>query len=454
MTPAPRHRMHPRILLVNPPIYDFSAYDFWLKPYGMLRAAGFLREQADFQLFDFLDRLDRRVLQGNYRSDAWGRGAFCAEKMEKPQIFASLRRHFRRYGLSRSEFQRFVSGEGHFDYALIQTGMTYWYLGVREVIEDLRTLSPKTKIILGGVYATLCGPHASALGADLVVEGLDLNSLWRFLGLIPRTQQPPLWDLYPRLETGVLKLADGCPFRCTYCSVPQVYPKFHARPLESSLTELEFLVRCGVKQVVFYDDALLFQTGRILVPFLTEAIRRNNSVEFHTPNALNARFIDRKIARLMIDAGFQHIYLGFESSAYAWQKKTGGKVYSKELASAVENLLAAGADPRHLHAYIIVGHPNSDEQEVEESMRFAHSLGIRVMLSEFSPIPGTPDGETCRPRVDLDEPLSQNKTYFTLLSLGEAEINRLKSLAAALNHRLPLKKTRLFSNLRQTGTFF
>jgi len=38
--------MTPRILLVNPPIYDFSAYDFWLKPYGMLRAAGFLRGQG------------------------------------------------------------------------------------------------------------------------------------------------------------------------------------------------------------------------------------------------------------------------------------------------------------------------------------------------------------------------------------------------------------------------
>ena len=59
--------MKQRILLVNPPIYDFSAYDFWLKPYGMLRAAGFLRCQADFYLFDFLDRLHSRVPAGNYR---------------------------------------------------------------------------------------------------------------------------------------------------------------------------------------------------------------------------------------------------------------------------------------------------------------------------------------------------------------------------------------------------
>ena len=34
--------MKRRILLVNPPIYDFAAYDFWLKPYGLLRVAGLL----------------------------------------------------------------------------------------------------------------------------------------------------------------------------------------------------------------------------------------------------------------------------------------------------------------------------------------------------------------------------------------------------------------------------
>lgn len=46
-----------RFLLVNPPIYDFAAYDFWLKPYGLLSVAGYLRGKAEFQLFDYLDRL-------------------------------------------------------------------------------------------------------------------------------------------------------------------------------------------------------------------------------------------------------------------------------------------------------------------------------------------------------------------------------------------------------------
>jgi radical SAM superfamily enzyme YgiQ (UPF0313 family) len=110
----------------------------------------------------------------------------------------------------------------------------------------------------------------------------------------------------------------------------------------------------------------------------------------------------------MIDTGFKNLYLGFESSAYAWQKKTGGKVYSDELAKAVNHSFAAGAEL--LHAYLIVGHPLGDEQSVEESMHFASSLGIKVMVSEFSAIPGTPDGESCCGWIDLEEPLWHNKT--------------------------------------------
>jgi radical SAM superfamily enzyme YgiQ (UPF0313 family) len=217
--------------------------------------------------------------------------------------------------------------------------------------------------------------------------------------------------------------------------VPQVYPKFHARPLDRSIAELEFLNRYRVEQVAFYDDALLYRPEQILKPFLKEIIRSDIEVNFHTPNALNARFIDREMARLMVDAGFKSFYLGFESSAYAWQKKTGGKVYSNELAQAVQNLTAAGADRRGLHAYLIIGHPNSEEQAVEDSIQMAHGLGIKVMLSEFSPIPGTPDGEQCRRWIDLDEPLWHNKTVFTQRRLGATEVNRLKLLVGELNHR-------------------
>jgi hypothetical protein len=69
-------------------------------------------------------------------------------------------------------------------------------------------------------------------------------------------------------------------------------------------------------------------------------------------------------------------------------------------------------------------------------MRFVHRLGIRGMLADFSPIPGTPDGEACRRWVDLEEPLMHNKTAFPIIRLGFDEVNRLKDLQRALNRSL------------------
>ncbi|MCC7265455.1 MAG: radical SAM protein [Candidatus Latescibacteria bacterium] len=423
-----------RILLVNPPICDFTAYDYWLKPYGLLRVAGQLRGQAELQLFDFLDRLHPAMPPG-LKTDEWGRGAFPAEVLPKPAALAPIRRHYHRFGLPRQLLGEYLRTQPPFDAVLVQTTMTYWYPGVQEVIEEVRAASPRSAVVLGGVYATLCPAHARSLGANLVVEGRELEPLWQLLGVRGETAGLPYWEGYERLETGVVKLTEGCPFRCTYCSVPQLYPGFSG-DVERTLAEIELLVRCGARRLAFYDDALLFQEEELLLPLLAELIRRGYGLELHTPNALNARFITPAVAELMVRAGFRSFYLGFESSAYTWQKKTGGKVYSADLVAAVAALEKAGADRRAITAYLIAGHPRGEQQEVEASMHFAHALGIRLMLSEFSPIPNTPDGEACREWVDLDEPLWHNKTAFAEHFLGSDELNRLKARCRHLNRAL------------------
>ncbi len=410
---------HPvNILLVNPPIFDFTAFDFWLRPYGLLRVAGRLRE-CKLTAFDYLVSRER---------DAFGRGRFDQQQISKPAPLADIPRRFYRFGRPREDFHQLLRDQS-FDVVLIQTVMTYWYLGVREVIEDVRRFQPDARIVLGGVYATVCSRHAASLGADQVIEGDDLKSLG-----LPLSDGLPFWEGVDA-GVGVVKITDGCPFRCTYCSVPVTQPNFTARPLDMCVEEIRDLVRLGARNIAFYDDALLFKPDRILMPFLDAVLRRDLHVSFHTPNALNARFITPEIASLMVRAGFKTFFLGFESNAYDWQKKTGGKVYSEEFAGAVEILREAGA--LKVTAYIIIGHPDSRGQDLEASIHFAAKQGARVMLSEFAPIPGTPDGEACRDYADLDEPLNHNKTAFTWRFLGGERVDGLKALCREVN-RLPV----------------
>jgi radical SAM superfamily enzyme YgiQ (UPF0313 family) len=404
-----------QVLLVNPPILDFTAYDFWLRPYGMLRAAGQMQHACDIHYFNFLVSRPR---------DTWGRGRFEAQDIPKPRAFNDIPRRFRRFGRPRAEFRDFLRTHS-FDAVLVQTVMTYWYLGIKEVIEDVRELQPGAKIILGGVYATLCPSHAQSLGPDLVIHGSDLDPLWRLLPIAPQKNLP--FQPANKDVVGVMKLSEGCPFRCTYCSAPLFGPEFAQRPTEDCLEELHQLARAGAANIAFYDDALLFRADRGLKPFLSAVVDSKIAVRFHTPNALNARFITRSLAGLMVQAGFAGFFLGFESGSSSWQQATGGKVHSHEFEAAVRCLKEAGA--KSIGTYIIVGHPDSEEQDVESSIRLADTLGTRVILSEFSPVPGTEDFSKSSRWTDLEDPLSHNKTAFAIRRLGVDYLDRLKRLA-------------------------
>jgi radical SAM superfamily enzyme YgiQ (UPF0313 family) len=411
-----------RVLLVNPPIFDFTAYDFWLRPYGMLRVAGRAQRACRLSYFNFLISEKR---------DAWGRGRFPGAEIPKPKLLNDIPRKYRRFGRPRSEFREFLKLNSY-DAVLIQTSMTYWYAGVQEVIQDVRELQPSAKIVLGGIYATLCSTHARSLGADLVVEGNNLEPLWKFLSIKPEAGIP--YSPTDEAGVGILKITEGCPFQCTYCSAPLMWPEFTERPTADCLNELHHLTRAGVSNIAFYDDALLYHADRILVPFMQAAGKAKTKVSFHTPNALNARFITLELGRLMVKSGFATFFLGLESIAPSWQRSTGSKVSSDEFAAAVNCLRAAGASS--ITTYIILGHPELDSLDVELSIRFAHQCGSKVLLSEFSPIPGTADGEKCKSWADLKEPLTHNKTAFAIRRLGMNDINTLKTLTKSLNANL------------------
>jgi len=56
--------MSKNVLLINPWIYDFAAYDFWLKPLGLLYLGGLLRaNHHHISCIDCLDPYNSLMLQ-------------------------------------------------------------------------------------------------------------------------------------------------------------------------------------------------------------------------------------------------------------------------------------------------------------------------------------------------------------------------------------------------------
>ncbi len=158
--------MRPSLLLINPWIYDFAAYDFFAQPLGLLYLAGLLESRGfEVNLLDCLGTPPKR-------SGPFGTGRYPKEVLPTPPSLQDIPRRYGRYGISPAQFQAQLSRLRQPGAILVTSLMTYWYPGVVEAIRQVRLRFPGTPVILGGIYATLCPEHARRhSGADLVVTG-------------------------------------------------------------------------------------------------------------------------------------------------------------------------------------------------------------------------------------------------------------------------------------------
>ena len=450
--------MNAHLLLINPWIYDFAAFDYWLKPLGLLYLAAYLREAGYVaHLADCLDRFQPDLLEWQGRSTphhrACGTGKFFRQKIAKPDALKHLPYHYCRYGVTEEIFLDMLRRVPRPAAVLVTSIMTYWYPGAARAIQLVRRIFPGAPVVLGGIYAMLCPDHAARVsGADYILQERDPNRITQFVNDLTGHQpdQPaprpfpehaprPAYDLYGQLASVSLITSIGCPYHCTYCASNLLRPHFIQRPADAVCDEIEYYaVEKRVANIAFYDDALLVNAAAHIEPILERLIARRVPCAFHTPNGLHARYITDRLARLMFQAGFQTVRLGLETGDNAHQQRTGGKVSQEEFRQAVDALKRAGFRGRQIGAYLFAGLPGQGFAETEATIRFVNSLGVLANMSEYSPIPGTAawdalEREGCVSRDD--EPLLHNNTIFLYMKQRYAveQIQALKDLARSLN---------------------
>ncbi len=433
----------PDVVLVNPWIYDFAAYDLWAKPLGLLRLGALLRARGyEIALLDALDPFHPELPQRPKRK-AYGTGHYFRQKIPKPWPLADVPRNFARYGLPPNLFLKELKRLGKPQVFVVTSLMTYWYPGVVEAVRLLRRLYPDVPVLVGGIYVTLCPEHAQKIlpEAEVIPGGLE-----RVLKAVEKRAIPsgsralhpyPAFDLYRSLPYVVIASSFGCPFRCRYCASRLLNPSFSQRPPKEVVAEITFWhERFGVKDFAFYDDALLVNFERHLAVILEEILRLGLKVRFHTPNALHVRLVRKDVARLLRQAGFVTIRFGFETANPERHRQLDGKVEAEELAQTLAYMREAGFERAQLGVYLLWGLPEQDFSEVLSSAAFVSSCRGTPYLAEYSPIPGTSLYEEARrlSRYPLDEdPLFHNNTAFPCLPTPDWEaIEEVKRRVRAL----------------------
>lgn len=427
--------MGPKLILINPWIYDFAAYDLWSKPLGLLYLAAFLKTRG--YKVHFLDCLDvhHPDMQDSPSMISplrrpYGTGKFWRKMAAKPPSLQHVPRPYSRYGIRRQLFIKDLQSIENPAAILVTSLMTYWYPGVHEVISIAKETHPGVPIILGGIYARLCKEHAlQYAGADYVAgdgipgdPGSVLETLDHLNIPVPKQSQDegmmpyPAFHMLRKLDYVCLLTSTGCPYRCQYCASYLLNPTFYQRDPLHVLEEILYWHReFGVETFAFYDDALLLKARSHIAVLLEKVISLGLNLSFHTPNALHVREITHDMARLLHLSGFRTIRLGLETSDMALHRDLDKKLSEGEFERAVYNLRTAGFSSEEIGVYTLMGLPGQSVESVAETIDFVGRTGAAPYLAEYSPIPKTPLWDVAQASSGYDlssEPLFHNNTLL------------------------------------------
>ena len=421
-------------MLINPWIYDFTAYDVWLRPLGLLYVASFLKKHRQFRL-NYIDCLDRRHpgLPKALPIKPDGRGPYWKEEVPKPDILADIPRKYSRYGIPVSVFLEELECVPLPRVILITCTMTYWYPGVQLVVELVRKKFGSVPVILGGIYATLLPDHAKrATDVDFICTGpgeINLPPLlqkvldnYRLPPNLNQASQVPVEPEYGLLrDTKNLPIitSRGCPYSCSFCATALLNPKFEQEPPTSVVERIGGMTKkFGTKNMAFYDDALLINKKDHILPILHGIIEKKIQVAFHTPNGLHVKEIDSELAVLFKQANFNSLFLSQESFDENILRDSCPKVEKDDLEVALTHLENAGYLRKDINVYLIVGLPDQDISSIKEGIMQTKKLGARPRLAFYSPVVGTADWHKA---VGLGyipknaDPLLHNKLTFPYL---------------------------------------
>lgn len=433
-----------KILLVNPPIYDFAAYDLWAKPLGLLYLSSILKQQnIDVQFFDYMDRNYPNIEKKE--SNKYGCGHYIQQEIQKPKVISNIKRKYHRFGIPTDIAENFFKNIDKPDVIILGSIMTYWYLGVVESASLLKMIFPSVPIILSGIYATLCSEHAKTIKSidDIVVGSFDnFNPIFKKYSINVTLNSNfanfplPDYSFYNNKEYVVLKTSIGCPFKCDYCA--QYILNNNTYTIKNPLIikdEIYKLTEVNIKNIAFYDDALIFNSNKLIKVLLKELQKNNKSFYFHTPNGLHARFLDEELAELMFNAKFIQPRFSLETSNIQEQKNSNNKVSNSEYERTIKYLNNVGYKKGEYITYLLIGMPGQNIENIKESIKYVHNLGSRISLSEYSPIPYTKDWQNLPDELKQD-PLTQNNTYFMTLNKDYDKLVKLKEFAKQLNKKL------------------
>lgn len=199
---------------------------------------------------------------------------------------------------------------------------------------------------------------------------------------LPLQQTPvPLWELVDMRKYSAMNVqySRGCPFDCEFCDIGVLFGrKVRVKSKDQLLTELDVLYHHGWRGSVFLvDDNFIGQKHRLkaeVLPALIEwSERRGRPFDFETEVSVNLAD-DKELMDLMIQAGFDSVFVGIETTNEESLKECGkAQNLNRDLLESVRRMQAAGLQVK---AGFILGFDHDPPSIFERISLFIQQSGI------------------------------------------------------------------------------
>ncbi len=204
----------------------------------------------------------------------------------------------------------------------------------------------------------------------------------------------PSWDLVrmKRYASMSIQFSRGCPFNCEFCNVTVLFG--HRPRLKTSqqvIAELDRIYDAGWRSSIFFvDDNFIGNKGYLktqLLPALIEWRKDKKGCVFFTEASINLAD-DRELLDMMVEAGFDTVFIGIESpdeASLTECHKTQNK--NRNLLQSVKTIHRAGLQ---VMGGFIVGFDSDTQSTFQRQIDFIQKSGIvTAMVGMLQAPPGT-----------------------------------------------------------------
>jgi radical SAM superfamily enzyme YgiQ (UPF0313 family) len=328
-----------------------------------------------------------------------------------------------------------VSGRGSVEWDYVRhadvvgfSAITCTLPRTRELLDEARAVNPHAIFVLGGPEPT-CEPERSlALGTDFVLRGEAELTFPRFLDAVLGRSEESLSEIpgllwveegalregpeprqLARSELDALPLTDrslvhaagcadvaavwrarGCPQRCDFCEVCEIWPRYTVRSNERSLDELMEAQDAGYATAFLIDDNAAADKPAFM-DFLRSAAKRGFARMLVTQIRADAAFtqegrLDREFLRLLKKAAAVTVVcIGVESA----DDKDLERIHKRIDASRTARALRAMRRRGLLVHGMFIAFAEDTTEVIRRNGRYARRYVTSLQYLFETPLPGT-----------------------------------------------------------------